>query len=89
MWKMHNIREGRVMIDDNVVEFERPQIEPPKLAHAEFRLGNDGDLVLTVFDYAGHSVTLTYGLVSVPEDFDLEILHEAWGRWRLESPLVS
>ena len=82
--------KGRVMtIDYNVIEFEARPIEPPKLTHCEVMLCNNGDLVLTLYDSTGYVAALTYTLAVSPEDFDFEALHEAWGRWRLESPLVS
>lgn len=72
----------------NVVPL-RPQ-GPPALQYAEIRLDDETDnLQLCVFDASGDRTVLTYALIDKsPETFSLDLLREAWDRWRHESALA-
>jgi hypothetical protein len=77
---------------DNVVPFAQPQPKevPPELQFIEVRLNEaDCSLVVSVCDEAGNIFPLTYKLSSVPSDFDLDRLRDAWPRWRGTSTAAS
>jgi hypothetical protein len=75
----------------NVIPFERPQPKsPPELQFIEVRLNaEDCSLVVTVCDEAGNIFPLSYKLSSMPSDFDLDRLRDAWPRWRGTSTAAS
>jgi hypothetical protein len=56
----------------------------------ELRLGDDFSIEMRLHDSTGVIGTLEYALtVKSPEDFDLDVLREAWDRWRDESEIVA
>ena len=81
------------MSDDatNVLAFAPRQPEKPSLVSCEFRLHQETfALEMTLRDGKGNvAAVLFFGLESKPADFDLDLLREAWSRWRAESSAVS
>jgi hypothetical protein len=90
------------MTADNVVPFERRPSkgaikaddlgidQPPALTCVELRL-NDEDcgLEMTAADEDGNLFLLRYSLASAPAAFDLDLLRQAWARWRDTSAAAS
>jgi hypothetical protein len=82
-------RNGRQPVTtENVIAFRRP--EAP-LQYAEIRFHDETcNIQLCAYDEAGNRVVLTYRLIGKsPETFDMNLLRQAWERWRHESSIAS
>lgn len=73
----------------NVVALVPRRREAPTL-FVDLRLGDDFSIEMRLHDSTGVVGTLEYSLaVKAPEDFDLDVLREAWARWREQSEVVA
>jgi hypothetical protein len=79
------------MNKQNVVAFKPPRREVLALADVELRLGDDFSIEMRLCGDAGDVVAvLEYSLTAKsPETFDLDVLREAWVRWRQGNGVAS
>jgi hypothetical protein len=85
------IDDEAVAMAENVIAFE-PRPKPvPAVQSVELYLCDDFSFEMRLYDDAGGVVArLEYGLVTKsPDGFDLDLLREAWDRWRGSSTIAS
>jgi hypothetical protein len=78
------------MSETNVIAFEPRRQEAPALQYVEVCLDAACGIELVLCDNAGKVIAvLEYALTNKPEGFDLDLLREAWDRWRETSTIAS
>jgi hypothetical protein len=77
--------------ETNVIVFEPRRPEAPTVQFVELRLSDDFSIEMLLHGDAGDVVArLEYRLAAKsPENFDLDLLREAWSRWRGFSEVAS